>query len=73
MNAKGLNFLMSLACETRFLVQNESCKCKCRLNENIFKSKQKWNHLKCWCECKELDDCSFGKVYVWKTTFVWKA
>ena len=47
MNAKGLNFLMSLACETRFLVQNESCKCKYRLNENIFKSKQKWNHLKC--------------------------
>ena len=27
-----------------FLVQHESCECKCRLNENVCNSKEKWNH-----------------------------
>ena len=27
--------------ETRFLVQHESCKCKCKLNEIVCNSKQK--------------------------------
>ena len=42
--------------ETRLLVQNESCWCKCMINESICYSKQKWDHDECWCECKELDD-----------------
>ena len=47
---------MSGVNETRFLVQHESCNCKCELNESVCNSKQKWNHNKRWCECKELDD-----------------
>ena len=35
--------------ETRFLVQHESCKCKCRVNEIVCNSKQKWNHNECRC------------------------
>ena len=27
-----------------FLVQHESCECKCRLNENVYNSEEKWNH-----------------------------
>ena len=46
---------MSSVNETRFLVQHESCEWKCRLNESLCKSKQKWNHDECQCECKELD------------------
>ena len=30
--------------------------CKWRLNESVCNSKKKWNHNKCRCECKELDD-----------------
>ena len=33
--------------ETGFLVQHESCECKCRLNKNICNSKQKWNRHIC--------------------------
>ena len=60
--------LMSGVNETRFLVQRESCDCKCTLNESAKKwnSKQKWNHNECWCECKELDDWSSCKDhYLW--------
>ena len=46
---------MSGVNETRFLVQHESCNCKCRLNESVCNSKQRWNHDECWCEYKELD------------------
>ena len=42
--------------DPRFLLQNESCDCKCILNEGVCNSKQKWNHNECWCNCKELDD-----------------
>ena len=41
---------MSGANERSFLVQHESCECKCDLNEKVCNSKQKW------CECKEFDD-----------------
>ena len=55
MNVKVFN-LMSVVNESRFLVQNESCQCKCGINESLCNSKQKWNHNECRCECKELDD-----------------
>ena len=42
--------------ETRYLVQHESCECKCGLNESLYNSKSKWNHGECWCESKELND-----------------
>ena len=32
---------MSEVNETRFLIQHESCECKCRLNESIYNSKKK--------------------------------
>ena len=52
--------------ETRFLVQHESCECKCGLHENVCNSKQICNHNECRCECKELDDRSFcEKGYMW--------
>ena len=54
-NVKIFN-LISGVNETRFFVQHESCKCKCELNESVFNSKQKWDHNKRQCECKELDD-----------------
>ena len=53
--------------ETRFLVQHESSECKCRLNEHVCNSKQKWNDNEGKCECKELDDWgSCEKGYMWK-------
>ena len=48
--------LMSEASDTRILIQHDSCECKCRLNENICYTKQKWNRDKYWWEFKELDD-----------------
>ena len=38
--------------ETRFLVQHESCECKCGLNKSVGNAKQKQNHDKYWRECK---------------------
>ena len=35
---------MSNVNETRFLGQNESCECKCRLNESACNLRQKSNH-----------------------------
>ena len=46
---------MSGGKETRFLVQHDSCKCKCKLNESVCNLKQKWNRDECCCECKETD------------------
>ena len=40
-NVKVFNF-MSRVNEARFLVQHESCECKCALNETVFDLKQKW-------------------------------
>ena len=57
-NIKVFN-LMSEVSKTRFLIKYESCECKCRLDENACNSKQKWNHNKCWCKHKELDDWSY--------------
>ena len=51
MNVKAFNSMMGVN-ETKFLVQRESCECKCGLNESVCNSKQKWNHDKCRRECK---------------------
>ena len=65
MNIKVFN-LMSGVNETRFLVQHDSCECKCGLNESVCSSKKKWNHNECRCECTELDDWGFcEKGYMW--------
>ena len=37
---------MSWVNETRFIVQNVLCQCKCELNERVCNSKQKWNVCK---------------------------
>ena len=57
---------MSGVNERRFLVQRESCACKCRLNESVFNLKEKRNHNECRCESKELNDWSSNKDdYMW--------
>ena len=67
-NSKVFN-LISEANETRFLVHHESCECKCRLNENVCNSKQKWNDDKCRCECNKVDDWGFCKKdCIWNTS-----
>ena len=64
-NAKVFNSV-SRVNEIRFLVQHESCGCKCRLNEIVRNVKQKQKRDECRCECKELDDCSScEKDYMW--------
>ena len=43
--------------------------CKCRLNESVCNSKQKWNLDECRCGCKELDDFSSCKdEYMWNSS-----
>ena len=57
---------MSWVNKTQFLVQHESCECKCRLNESACNSNQKWNQNKYSWECKELDDwISCKDNYMW--------
>ena len=46
MNKKIFNLMLGVN-ETRLLVQNESCWCKCMINESICYSKQKWDHDEC--------------------------
>ena len=52
---------MSRANETRHIKWHETCKCKCRLDTIVCNNKQRWNKVKCRCECKELID----KGYTW--------
>ena len=42
--------LMSRTNETRHIKWHETCKCKCRLDANIFNKKQRWNDDKCRSE-----------------------
>ena len=46
---------MSRINETGFLVEYESCQCKCILNESVCNSNQEWNHDEYWCKCKKID------------------
>ena len=39
---------------SRFLVQHESCECKCRFSESICNSKQKWNMMNVGVSVKNL-------------------
>ena len=58
--------LISGVNKTRFLVQHESSDCKCGLSESVCNSKQKWNHDKLRCKCKELVDWSSSQHdYMW--------
>ena len=41
---KNMNLKLSRVNETRFLVQHQSCECKCRFNGIVCNSKQKWNN-----------------------------
>ena len=52
---------MSEANEIRFLVQHESCECKCGLDKSVCNSKQKWNNNERRCLCKKLADWSSCK------------
>ena len=46
MNVKIFS-LMPRVNKLRFFIQNESCECKCRLNESVCNAMQKWNHNEC--------------------------
>ena len=46
--------LMSRNNETRHIKWHKTCKFKCRLDVNVCNNKQRWNEVKCRCECKEL-------------------
>ena len=48
--------LMSGVNKTIFIIQQESCECKCVFNERACSSKLKWNRDEYRCEFKELDD-----------------
>ena len=55
LNIKVFN-LMSRTNEARFVEWPETCKCKCKLGENVCNNKQRWNKNTCRCECQELID-----------------
>ena len=65
-NMKVYNFLMRLN-ETRNVIWHESCKCVCRLNSSVCKSKQIWKSDTCKCNCNEdfagIMNCDKG--YMW--------
>ena len=60
MNAKIFK-LMSEVNETKILVQHQSRQCKCRQNESVSKSMQKWNRR---CECNKLDIATPVKIII---------
>ena len=53
LNVKVFN-LKSSTNGTRFIERHETCKCECKLGENVCNNKQRWNKSKCKCECEEL-------------------
>ena len=46
--------LISRTNETRHMEWLETCKCKSKLDASVCNNKQRWNHYKCRCECREL-------------------
>ena len=65
-NVKVFN-LMLFSNETRHIEWHETCKCKCRLDASVCNNKQKWNEVKCRCECREelSDKEMFDKGFIW--------
>ena len=64
-NVKVFN-LMSRANEKRHTEWYETCKCKCRLDANVFHNKQRSNEITCRSECKELIDKGVcDKGFIW--------
>ena len=57
---------MSRTHETRYIKWHETFNCKCRLDANVCKNKQRWNEDKCMCECKELIEKGVcDKRFIW--------
>ena len=57
---------MSKTNETKHVKWPETGKCKCRLDANFCKNKQRSNGDNCRCECKELIDKGIcDKVFIW--------
>ena len=46
--------LLSRTNKARHIKWNETCKCKCRLDESVCNSTHHWNRDKCRCKCEEL-------------------
>ena len=58
--------LISITNETRHRKWHETCKCKCRLDPNVFNKNQRWNKDKCRYEYKELIDKGIcDKGFIW--------
>lgn len=53
---------MSQVNESRFLVEHICCYSKRRLVKHAWNPKQKWNHDKCWFQCKRLINWKKGLV-----------
>ena len=64
LNVKVFN-LMSRTNETRHIAWHETCKCRSRLDVDVFNNKQRWNDDKCRCKCKEFIEngvCDKGSI-----------
>ena len=51
--------------ETRHIKWHETCRCICKLHAIVCNNKQRWNNVKCRCECKKLIDkgvCNKGML-----------
>ena len=51
--------------ETRHIKWHETCSCICKLHAIVCNNKQRWNNVKCRCECKKLIDkgvCNKGML-----------
>ena len=49
--------------ESKILIKNISCECKCKFDGTKYKSNQFLNKIKCWCECN--NHYIYEKYYVW--------
>ena len=65
LNVKVFN-LMLRTNEVRYTEWHETCKCECKMGENVCNVKQRRNKNKCRCECKELIDKGVcNKGFIW--------
>ena len=51
--------------ESKILIKDIWCKCKCKSDGKKCNSNQKWNNDKCWWECKKHHMCE--KAYIWNS------